>query len=295
VRPALAQFIRGFVMGSADVVPGVSGGTVALVFGIYERLIANVRGAASALGALARGRFLTTIGRLLHVEWRWLIPLGVGILTAILVLAHTIEVLLEEQPVRMSALFFGLIVGSVVLAWRLVGTRDPARVLVAAATAVAAFFVLGLKSGPVDDPSWWMFLVAGSVAVCAMILPGVSGSFLLLMLGMYDAVLGLVTDREVALLGVFVVGCVLGLALFSTGLHWALANHHDTVLAAMVGLMVGSLRVLWPWPDGTESTTLAAPSDDVVVPVLIAVIAAGAVMAFAVFAARRETAQPARA
>jgi putative membrane protein len=266
-------------MGSADVVPGVSGGTVALVLGIYERLVANVRAGASALGRLIRGQVGAAVRQLTHVEWVWLAALGVGIVVAVGVLAHTIETLLEEQPVRMSALFFGLIVGSVAIAWRLVGTRDLPRLVIAGATAVAAFFVLGLKSGPVDDPTWWMFLLAGAVAVCAMILPGVSGSFLLLMLGMYDSVLGLVTDRDLTLLGIFVVGCVVGLALFSTGLHWALANHHDTVLAAMVGLMVGSLRVLWPWPDGTDSTTLAAPSGDVVVPVVIAVAAAGVVLA----------------
>jgi putative membrane protein len=279
VPQTIIQFARGFLMGSADVVPGVSGGTVALVLGIYERLVANIRGGASTLGALARGKTFTAIRRLLHIEWRWLLPLGAGIIAAVLVLAHAIETLLDEQPVRMAALFFGLIVGSLAIAWRLVGTRDVGRMLVALVTAIAAFFVLGLKSGPVDGPTWWMFLGAGAVAVCAMILPGVSGSFLLLMLGMYDSVLGLVTERDVGMLGVFVVGCVIGLAAFSTALHWSLANHHDTMLAAMVGLMLGSLRVLWPWPDGTNATSLAAPSGDIVVPILIAVVAAGAVLA----------------
>lgn len=275
-------------MGSADVVPGVSGGTVALVLGIYERLVANIRAGAGAMGALVRGQVGTAVERLRHIEWVWLISLGVGILLAIAALAHAIEVLLEEQPVRMAALFFGLIVGSLVIAWRLVGSPDLARVAVALATAVVAFFVLELQSGPVDDPAWWMFLLVGAVAVCAMILPGVSGSFLLLMLGMYDSVLGLVTDRDIAMLGVVVIGCVVGLALFSTALHWALANHHDTVLAAMVGLMLGSLRVLWPWPDGTDSTSVTWPGDDVVVPVVIAVAAAAAVTAVALVAGRKD-------
>lgn len=289
-----AQVARGFVMGSADVVPGVSGGTVALVLGIYERLIANVRGGAGALGALVRGRWATALARLAHLEWIWLLSLLAGIGAAVVILAHTIETLLEEQPVRTAALFFGLIVGSVVLAWRLVRTRDLQRVGVAVLAAVAAFVVLGYSSGPVEDPTWWMFLAAGAVAICAMILPGVSGSFLLLMLGMYDSVLGLVTDRDLALLAVFMVGCVVGLALFSTALHWALARHHDTVLAAMIGLMVGSLRVLWPWPDGTESTTLAAPSGDVAVPVAIAVAGAAVVLAVALRAGRSESLSPVR-
>jgi putative membrane protein len=283
----LAQLARGFAMGSADVVPGVSGGTVALVLGIYERLVANVRGGAGALGALVRGQVATAIDRLRHLEWLWLITLLAGIGTAILVLAHTIETLLEEQPVRLAALFFGLIAGSAVLAWRLLHHRDLPRMVVAAVTALVAFVVLGYSSGPVEDPAWWMFLAAGAVAICAMILPGVSGSFLLLMFGMYDSVLGLVTQRDLVLLAVFAAGCVVGLAVFSTALHWALAAHHDTVLAAMVGLMLGSLRVLWPWPDGTDSTSVAAPADDVMVPVLIAVAAAAVVLAITFLAGRR--------
>ena len=281
-------------MGSADVVPGVSGGTVALVLGIYEKLITNVRGGAGALGALVRGRWATALLRLARLDWIWLLSLLAGIGAAVVILAHTIETLLEEQPVRTAALFFGLIVGSVFLAWRLVRTRDLQRVAVAVVAAVCAFVVLGYSSGPVDDPTWWMFLAAGAVAICAMILPGVSGSFLLLMLGMYDSVLGLVTDRDLGLLAVFMVGCVAGLALFSTALHWALARHHDTVLAAMIGLMVGSLRVLWPWPDGTDSTSLAAPSGDVLVPVLIAVAAAAVVLTIALRAGRSESLSPVR-
>jgi putative membrane protein len=274
-------------MGSADVVPGVSGGTVALVLGIYERLVANIRAGASVLGKAVRGQVGETVRQLGRVEWAWLIALLAGIGLAVATLAHTIETLLEEQPVRMAALFFGLITGSVVIAWRLVRRRDGLRWGVATVSAVLFFFVLGLQSGPVEDPSWWMFFLAGAIAICAMILPGISGSFLLLMLGMYDSVLGLVTDRELVLLGVFVVGCVVGLALFSTTLHWALAHHHDTVLAAMVGLMVGSLRVLWPWPDGTDTPELSAPSGDVVVPIVIAVVAAGVVLAVTSVAERR--------
>ncbi|QGG93946.1 DUF368 domain-containing protein [Actinomarinicola tropica] len=284
----LLQFLRGFLMGSADIVPGVSGGTIALVVGIYERLIANVRGGASALASGAKGRASETIRKLSHVEWGWLVPLGVGVLTALLVLAHTIEHLLEEQPVRMSGLFFGLVAGSVVLAWRMVGSPDAARLAVTLATAVVAFFVLGLKSGPVDDPSVALYFVAGAIAICAMILPGISGSFLLLMLGMYDNVLGLVTDRDVLPLAVFAVGCVLGLALFSTGLHWALGHHHDTVMAAMVGLLLGSLRVLWPWPDGTESTTMTGPQGEVLAVVGLMALGAAVVVGLSIIAGRRD-------
>jgi putative membrane protein len=267
-----AQYARGFAMGSADIVPGVSGGTVALVLGIYHRLIANVRTGSLSLGSLAKGDPRTFVTRLREVEWLFLLPLGAGIGTAIIALSHTIETLLEEQPIRMSGLFFGLVIGSVIVASSLVQGWDPTRAGVAAASAVVTFFVLGLQQGPVEDPALWVYFGSGAIAICAMILPGISGSFLLLMLGMYDNVLGAVTDRDLLSLGVFTLGCVIGLAAFSQALHWGLVNHERTVLAALIGLMVGSLRVLWPWPDGTETNEMAMPSDDLVVPLLLAIV-----------------------
>ena len=148
------------------------------------------------------------------------------------------------------------------------------------------FFLLGLRSDTevandalevVTEP-WWVFLLAGSIAICAMILPGVSGSFLLVMLGMYTEVLGAVNDRDITSLAAFGIGCVIGLALFSTGLNWALEHHHDLVMAAMIGLMLGSLRVLWAWPGGTATTELGRPSGDVLVPTLLAVLGAAVVI-----------------
>lgn len=273
LKPSLSQIVRGFVMGTADVVPGVSGGTVALVLGIYPRLIAVISDGSHALGSLVRLDVRGFIAKLKALDWMFLIPLLVGIALAVVSLAGVIDHLLETQPVRMAALFFGLVGGSVVVAARLVQGWDARRLVTAAVVAVLAFFVLGQRSGPVQDPSLLMYLAAGSIAICAMILPGISGSFLLLMLGMYDNVLGAVTDRDLAVLAVFMVGCVVGLALFSRVLHWGLVHHERTLLAALIGLMLGSLRVLWPWPDGTDSTTLAAPAGDVVIPVVIAVVA----------------------
>jgi putative membrane protein len=146
----------------------------------------------------------------------------------------------------------------------------------------AMFLLLGLRSDTevADDAAevvtraWWVFFLVGAVAICAMILPGISGSFILVMLGMYTEVLGAVNDRDFAALGAFMAGCVVGLALFSTLLNWLLERYHRWVLAAMIGLMLGSTRVLWPWPNGTNTTTMTLPRGDVVVPLLI--IAAGA-------------------
>lgn len=275
----MIQFIRGFLMGTADVVPGVSGGTVALIVGIYPRLVSNVRTGARALGNFARLRFGEGFGRLREVEWGFLLPLLGGIAAALISLARVIEHLLEDHPVEMSALFFGLVFASVFVAWRMVGEWTRARVAVFFVVAVVAFAALGLRSGNAESPAAWLFFVAGAIAICAMILPGVSGSFLLLMMGMYESVLGAVNDREFALLGVFIVGAVIGLALFSSVLHLALDRYHDLVMAAITGLLLGSLRVLWPWPNGIDGPELSGPlADQFVAPVLLAVVGAGLVV-----------------
>ena len=269
---------RGFAMGCADIVPGVSGGTVALVLGVYRRLIDAIRTGSLALGSFIKFDGRTGVERLKQVEWSLLIPLLVGILSAILVLSHLIETLLTDRPVEMAGLFLGLVLGSVVVAWGLLERRDLRTLLLMLASAVVVFLLMGLTSGTseeavsqADDPAIWVFFGAGAIAICAMILPGVSGSFLLVTMGMYGAVLGAVNDRDVVTVGVFALGCIVGLAVFSQLLHWALTDHYDTVMAILIGLMLGSLRVLWPWPAGVDSTELELPADPIVVPVLLAV------------------------
>ena len=267
-------------MGTADIVPGVSGGTVALVLGIYDRLIGNIRRGAGGLRQLLTWDIATFRTRLKQIEWIWLLSLLAGILAAVAALSSILERLLDEQPVRMSALFFGLVVGTIYVAYRLLTRLDTATVALMLSVGVTMFLLLGLRSDTVvaDDAaevatrSAFVFLIVGAIAICAMILPGISGSFLLVMMGMYTEVLGAVNDREIVPLAAFAAGAVTGLALFSTLLHWLLEHHHNMVVAAMIGLMLGSTRVLWPWPGGTETTTLAAPADDVAVPVLIAAV-----------------------
>jgi putative membrane protein len=291
-RPVLLkvplQIVRGFCMGAADIVPGVSGGTVALVFGIYEQLVAAVRQGAVALGRLVRLDVKGGITELRRVDWLFLLPLLAGIGLAVLTLAHLIETLLEEQPVRMSAVFFGLVVASIVVAWGYVRRRDARALTVMAVVAAITFVVLGVRSGPVEEPSLPFVFLAGSIAICAMILPGVSGSFLLLMLGVYDSVLGAVNDRDLAVAAVFALGCILGLALFSSLLDWALRHHHDVVMAGLIGLMAGSLRVLWPWPEGTSTTSLGAPDGDWPVALLLGVVAGVVVLLVARVAGTRQ-------
>ena len=241
---------RGVAMGAADVVPGVSGGTIAVVLGIYERLVDAIRGVAAATGRMLRGDWRGCGQRLTAVDWWLVVPLLAGILGTIMLLASVIETLLEEHPETMAGLFCGLVAASAVSACRLFEWRGGDRLALMVASAAGTFALLGLQSGPVADPSLPVLAAAGAVAICAMILPGISGAFLLLMLGMYGAVINVVTDLRYIEAAVFLAGAAVGLALFSTVLGRLLDRARNPVMAVMVGLMAGSLRVLWPWPNG---------------------------------------------
>ncbi len=249
-RRGVVGLARGVAMGAADVVPGVSGGTIAVVLGIYERLVDAIRGVSAAAGRLLRGDWRGCGQRLTGVDWWLVVPLLAGILGTILLLASVIETLLEDHPETMAGLFCGLVAASAVSACRLFEWRGGDRITLMVASAVATFALLGLQSGPVADPSLPVLAGAGAVAICAMILPGISGAFLLLMLGMYGAVINVVTDLRYIDAVVFLAGAAVGLALFSTVLGRLLDRARNPVMAVMVGLMAGSLRVLWPWPNG---------------------------------------------
>lgn len=278
-------------MGAADLVPGVSGGTMALALGIYERLVAVVRHAASAAGRLVRLDVTGTGQALRTLDLRFLVPLLVGILAAVAVLAGPLTGLLERHPVQMSAVFAGLVAGSVVVAVGDLRRWNLRALAVAAVVAAATFVLLGLRGAPPTDPPLPLVFLGGALAVCAMILPGVSGSFLLLMVGLYEHVIGAVHDRAAVTLVVFAAGAAIGLALFATTLDWLLRHHHDTVLAALIGLMAGSLRVLWMWPagSGVGDARLAAPVASEVPGVLVAVAVSFAAIVLVARVGRRPT------
>lgn len=267
-------------MGAADIVPGVSGGTIALVLGIYERLVASIRAASSALGSLVRLDFDGAKTRFGEVEWGFILPLGAGILLAVVSLASLLQRLLDDYPEVMAALFLGLVAGSAVIAWKLLTVHDAKRLVIMFGVGIAVFLLLGLTestsaetASQIVEPALWAFFAAGAIAITAMILPGISGSFILVILGMYAAVLATVTDRDFLSLGVFMLGAIVGLALFAQILHRALSDHYNTVMAALIGLMIGSLRVLWPWPLGVNSTALELPGEHLAEAVVAAVVA----------------------
>ena len=256
-------------MGSADLVPGVSGGTIALVLGIYERLIRAIHTGASAVTLALSGKWKEAVNRFRATEWQLLAPLLAGILLAVASLSTLLEHLLERAPQNTSALFFGLVVGSISITWRFLSSWTPWRIVGTVIMAVTTFATLGLRSEEIVDPAAALFLGAGAIAIIAMVLPGISGSFILLMLGMYGSVLSAINDRQFALLGLFLLGAIVSLGLFSTLLDQLLRRYRDTAMALLIGLMSGSLRVLWPWPDGTETSNLAAP-ESLTAPILLA-------------------------
>ena len=213
-------FLRGLAMGAADIVPGVSGGTIAFITGIYVRLLSAISGFPGAFfGELLKGR--------VNAFWRradgnFLVLLFGGILVSIATLAGLIRYALEAYPVYLWSFFFGLIVAS---AWH-IGKEVPRWTL-------AKFAVL----------------VAGALAICAMILPGISGSFILLMLGMYGPVLQAVNELQLDRLALFMTGCVIGLLSIARVLSWAFSRYRDLMLALLTGFMVGALNKVWPWKE----------------------------------------------
>lgn len=265
-------------MGMADLVPGVSGGTIALVLGIYERLVHSIREGSSALGTMIRGDFVAMRDHLRRVEWVFLVPLLSGILTAVVLLSSFLEHQLEERPTILAAAFLGLVLASIAIAWSLLQAPVRTHAVIAALVGVVVFVLLGLgESRVAGTPTLVAFFGAGALAICAMILPGISGSLILLMIGMYAPVLSALTGRSFITIGVFGLGALIGLALFSQLLNWALTHHHDVVLAGLIGLMAGSTRVLWPWPRGVESAGLDPPGGDWPAALVAAIIGAVAV------------------
>ncbi|MGK8439059.1 DUF368 domain-containing protein [Ectopseudomonas hydrolytica] len=238
-------YAKGMAMGAADVVPGVSGGTIAFISGIYDELLRSIASIPEALVLLLRGK--------LKDAWQmanatFLLVLFGGILTSIVTLARVITYLLEHHPVPVWSFFFGLILVSCYLVGREIRRWNWSRAL---------SFLLGMAFAywiTVAAPVQWgsdlpTLFLAGAIAICAMILPGVSGSFILLLLGLYSVVLGAVKELDFAVLGVFAAGCLIGLLSFARLLSWLLARWRDLSLAFLTGLMLGSLNKVWPWKE----------------------------------------------
>jgi putative membrane protein len=237
---------KGFCMGVADVIPGVSGGTMALILGIYSELIDAIRSFdIKAAKLLVTFRFK---GFLDHVEWKFPAAVLAGIFLAVLSVSRLVSWLLVHRPVMIWSFFFGLILASVVSVGKGVGRWSAGRLACFGCAAAGAFLLVGMV--PVDSPESFPFLfLCGALAVCAMILPGISGAFILVLLGKYHFVLDAVNQARLGVLAVVAAGACLGLILFSRFLGWLLDHHYSIVLAGLTGLMLGSLRKIWPWKE----------------------------------------------
>lgn len=282
------NLLFGLLMGMADIVPGISGGTVALILGIYERLVASIGHAAASAAYLLRGWPRKAQQSFLSVEWGLVLPLVLGIFTAVILGARLLVPLLEAHVVLFYALFFGLIAASVRVPWGRIRERRGSHYVIAGLGGIASLLIVGLPPGEVVDPSLMVTFLAAAVAICAMVLPGVSGSFLLLVMGMYTPTLRALNDLDFLYISVFIAGCLVGLGTFSRLLSRLFAVNHDVTMAALVGLMVGSLRALWPYQDASR-TLLAPPSlGSFLVSLLLASIGFGVVFALTRFGLRIE-------
>ena len=246
----IALSVKGFCMGASDVVPGVSGGTMAFILGIYEELIDAIKSFdLKSLQFLVTLKFRPLLDR---ISWQFLLAVGIGIFTAIFTLSKLLSWLLQNRPVFIWSFFLGLILASVLSVSRRVEAWRILTWLFLVGGTLGSYFLVGLV--PVATPNdYWFLFLCGAVAICAMILPGISGSYILVLLGKYQYVLDAVNHRDFLVLGLVAAGACVGIIAFSRILGWLLRNHHDLMVATLTGLMIGSLRKVWPWKETLES------------------------------------------
>lgn len=260
MKSHIVLFLKGFAMGSADVVPGVSGGTMALITGIYTQWLDAIKSVdAAAIKNLLQFKFKAAFAT---IEWKFLVTILAGLFSAILFFTRVIPLpeLIHTHPVQVYGLFFGLILGSVFIVGKDVGRFDLRAIAFTVLGVAIGFWVVNLM--PTETPDHPLFIFfAGSVAICAMVLPGISGSFILLILRKYDYVLGqfslLGGPDTLSALGVLVpfgLGVLTGIALFTRFLSWLLHHCGKPTMAVLIGFMIGSLWVIWPWQNRVYET-----------------------------------------
>ncbi len=249
-REYIVLWAKGFCMGAADVVPGVSGGTMAFILGIYQELIESIKSVdLKCLRLLFSGRIKDAID---SVSWKFLVAVAAGILTAIFSIAKLLSYLLETHPVLIWSFFFGLVAASVVTICMEITTWRPRVVAGIVAGTAGAYALVGLVPAQTPDTAWFLFL-SGALAICAMILPGISGAFVLVLLGKYHYVLNAVNDRDFLTLFIVAAGAAVGLMSFVRLLHWLFHRYHQMTIAILAGLLIGSLRKIWPWKTNPEA------------------------------------------
>ena len=290
MKKKLLVYLKGMAMGASDVVPGVSGGTIAFITGIYERLISAIKSINwSNLKLLFTGHFKYFWK---NIDGTFLVCLILGIATSFLSLAKLITLLIASYPTFVWAFFFGLIVASTLFIGKKV-QWDWKTMLAFLLFAVLSFFITSPGNAPLNQNSaLWYIFICGAIAICAMILPGISGSFILLLLGQYFYMMDAISRLDIPVILVFMAGAVIGILSFANLLSWLFKHFEMVTLAALTGFMFGSLNKVWPWKNtletyidkhGTETpliqqNILPAPDSSIVIPLLL--VAAGFLLVF---------------
>lgn len=245
-------------MGAADVVPGVSGGTIAFISGIYEELVGTIDGLNSKIFTHLKTKGWKATFEAYNL--RFLLTLFLGVLTSVLSLAKVVSFMLEHYPILLWSFFFGLVLASIVYIGRQITSWSVKSIALLLLGLVIAYYVTIATPAQASD-TWYMFFISGCIAIIAMILPGISGSFILVLLGTYTLVLNTLTTTYEAILqknwevmvqnvgriALFMIGCLIGLKLFSKVLKWMFTHHKQLILALLTGFMIGSLNRIWPW------------------------------------------------
>lgn len=239
--------LKGMAMGAADVVPGVSGGTIAFISGIYEELLNSISSFNFSLIHVFKNEGFKSVW--IKVNGNFLVSLFVGILISVVSLAKLIESMLENHPIVIWSFFFGLVLASVIYIGKQITKWTKGSFLCLILGAILAFYITTLNPMVFANSSPWFLFFAGMIAICAMILPGISGSFILVLLGAYKPVLNALNTKDFVSIIIFLVGAVLGLLSFSRILKWLFSTYKNYTLATLTGFIIGSLNKIWPWKE----------------------------------------------
>ncbi|AOW21867.1 DUF368 domain-containing protein [Urechidicola croceus] len=243
--------LKGIAMGAADVVPGVSGGTIAFISGIYEELLTSISSINFNTLKLLKTDGIKAVWKQINGNFLFSLLLGIGISVASL--AKLISWLLENKPVLLWSFFFGLVLASILFIGKQISKWNISTVLVLVVGAILAYWITTLQPLITEGTSPFFLFLAGALAICAMILPGISGAFILVLLGAYKPVLEAVHNRDFKLIAIIGVGAVVGLLTFSRILKWLFNHYKDLTLAVLTGFVLGSLNKIWPWKEVLKS------------------------------------------
>ena len=247
IKDYLVIGLKGMAMGAADVVPGVSGGTIAFISGIYEELLTSISNVnLSLLQTLKKEGFKAAWKQ---VNGNFLLSLFIGIFISIVSLAKAIKYLLEHHPILLWAFFFGLVLASVIYIAKQITKWNFIAILVLFAGAILAYYITTLNPLVSENSSSLFLFLAGAIAICAMILPGISGAFILVLLGAYKPILAAVNNKDIKVIALVGAGAIVGLLTFSRVLKWLFANYKNYTLAVLTGFIIGSLNKIWPWKE----------------------------------------------